>query len=61
MRARGEGLQMSNIGLDHEHIPEHFNLAGLCQCPCSDCTTRTARLCVCMDCPCESDDDEEHR
>lgn len=45
---------MSAAGLPMEdHIPEHFGANGLCQCPCEECTTRTARFCVCPDCPCD--------
>lgn len=35
------------------HIVDHVDGSGLCQCPCDDCTTGL-RLCVCLDCRCES-------
>lgn len=50
---------MSAVGLDQPHIAEHLRSDGLCQCPCSECTTRTGQFCICDDCPCESD--AEHR
>lgn len=51
---------MSNIGLDHPHIEEHFAANGLCQCPCSECTARTTKLCWCPDCPCMTSDGDLH-
>jgi len=55
---------MSAIGLPMDgHVNPHFVRSGpmiaLCQCPCDECTTRLTKQCVCLDCPC--DDDEEHR
>jgi hypothetical protein len=48
---------MSAIGLPMaDHVAPHFD-AGLCVCPCGECTTRTAKFCVCEDCPCESQED----
>jgi hypothetical protein len=45
---------VSAIGLPmNGHVAEHFAPDGLCQCPCDQCTTRTAKFCVCLDCPCE--------
>jgi hypothetical protein len=50
---------MSAIGLPMGgHIEPHFS-GGLCVCPCDDCTTRLAKFCVCLECPCEND--EEHQ
>ena len=50
---------MSAIGLPMaDHVAPHFDTEGMCQCPCDECTTRTAKFCVCGDCPCESQ--EEH-
>lgn len=46
---------MSNIGLPGPCIEDHFADGGLCQCPCEACTTRTAKFCVCEDCPCEGE------
>lgn len=46
---------MSNIGLPGPCIEDHFAPSGLCQCPCEDCTTRTAKFCVCEECPCEGE------
>jgi hypothetical protein len=40
-----------------DHVQPHFDNAGLCWCPCSDCTLRLTRQCVCMDCPCEGPED----
>ncbi len=50
-------MSVSAIGLDYPHIEEHFDDTGLCQCPCSECTTRTSRQCVCEQCRCETDAD----
>ena len=45
---------MSATGLPmNGHVAEHFAPGGLCQCPCDQCTTRGAKFCVCLDCPCE--------
>lgn len=53
------GAEVSAIGLPAEACYEpHFDEAGLCQCGCGDCTTRTAHFCVCMDCQCDPDDPE---
>lgn len=50
---------MSAVGLPMaDHIAEHFGPDGLCQCPCDECTTRLAKFCVCLDCPCDPDDPE---
>lgn len=51
---------MSVIGLPMEaHIDPHFSAAGLCICPCGDCTSRVAKFCICLECPCE--EDAQHR
>lgn len=44
---------MATRGNIHPHIEEHFEIDGLCQCPCSECTT-TLGLCVCIECVCDS-------
>ncbi len=48
---------LSNIGLPGPCVEDHFDPSGLCQCPCEECTTRTAKFCVCPDCRCESNAD----
>lgn len=50
----GEGV--SAIGLPTDgHAEPHFDaISGLCQCPCSECTSRPAWFCFCLDCPCET-------
>ena len=56
---------MSAIGLPMDgHVEPHLadpsgKVPGLCWCPCEDCTLRTTRMCVCADCPCESDADHD--
>ena len=48
---------MSAIGLPMAaHVEPHLS-GGLCVCPCDECTTRTAKFCVCLDCSCESQED----
>jgi len=50
---------MSAIGLSlGGHVEGHFDDLGLCQCPCDECTTRTAKMCVCLACLCDPDDPE---
>jgi hypothetical protein len=45
---------VSAIGLPMpEHVDPHLDDTGLCQCPCDECTTRLAKLCLCMDCRCD--------
>lgn len=56
---------MSMQGIEQPCLAEvdeddHFALNGLCQCGCAECTTRLAGFCVCMDCPCESQEDHAH-
>jgi hypothetical protein len=48
---------MSNVGLPGPHVDPHFDECGLCQCPCDECITRMAKLCVCLACPCEDNGD----
>ena len=51
---------VSAVGLPMAgHVQPHFGETGLCCCPCGECTTRTAKFCVCEDCPCESQRDHE--
>ena len=38
------------------HSEPHFNDDGLCGCLCRECTG-LSWFCLCMDCPCESDDE----
>jgi hypothetical protein len=42
-----------------DHVTPHFDEAGLCCCPCEECTTRTAKFCVCEACSCESQQDHQ--
>lgn len=48
---------MSAVGLEMPHASPHFGDDGICWCPCADCRTRLAEFCLCLDCPCESDQD----
>lgn len=41
----------------NSHVEPHFHANGLCQCPCSDCTSRPAWFCTCLDCPCDGPED----
>lgn len=38
------------------HNDPHFDHNGLCVCACRNCTG-LKWFCLCMDCPCESDDE----
>lgn len=52
---------MSAAGLPmKDHIAEHFNGEGLCQCPCDECTSRAALFCLCVDCPCDPEGPAHH-
>jgi hypothetical protein len=47
---------VSAIGLPMDgHVKPHLDTTGLCHCPCDQCTTRTIKLCVCLDCRCDDE------
>ena len=51
---------MSAVGLPMDgHVEPHFSSGGFCGCPCDQCTARTGRFCVCLDCPCDVPADHE--
>jgi len=40
-----------------DHISPHFDAAGFCWCPCSECRSRLIKQCWCTDCPCDEPED----
>ena len=48
---------MSAVGLPMPHMTPHFDVRGMCICPCGECTTRPGWFCLCADCPCDSPND----